>query len=107
MSKTPYEVRLDVLAMAQQIVAREHDVKVEAWRSQVEAKQRILATSTMPDSAVSNITDSFAVTAPLSYTANEVVAKASELYSFVMDTSGATRSAKSGSPDRGKTSSSD
>ncbi len=79
MNKTPFEIRLDVLKMAQEMLEAERrsTEKVE------EQKAELLKSAEVPVSEVLNYLNT--VTAPKTYTEAEVIARASALYSFVND----------------------
>lgn len=73
MSKTPYEIRLDVLAMAQRMMDNEHEHNVQKFMLKA-------GDSRLPSSK-------FEEHYPKVYTPEDLVARASSLYSFVEDTS--------------------
>lgn len=76
MSKTPFEIRLDVLKMAQEMLDREKNLEHATFLAQVNAM---------------TINDSYAVpkyideNKPVSYTAEDVIKRSQALYSFVND----------------------
>lgn len=74
-NKNPFEIRLDVLKMAQDMLDKELEVKTTKYLQQVDAAKR------------ANIEGlaSVASNAPVMYTTNEVVSRAASLYSFISD----------------------
>ena len=81
MSKTPFEVRLDVMKMAQDMLDAEFRAKENKHRQKAEA----LAINNVGGLAAHN--DAY----PTSYTESELLSKASALYGFVNDSSGSRR----------------
>jgi hypothetical protein len=79
MNKTPFEIRLDVLKMAQEMLEadRRSSEKVE------EQKAELLKSANVPVAEVLNYVSN--TTAPKTYTETEVLARAAALYSFVND----------------------
>lgn len=76
MNKNPYEVRLDVLKLAQEMLDREHQTKEHVFFAKLET----LRSSTVDP----NVINSFIETeAPKMYDPQEVLARSTELYSFV------------------------
>jgi hypothetical protein len=80
-SKNPFEVRLDVLRMAQEMLETEHRTKELKFREKVETMRSSEQVPT--DTILSYIDDN----APTSYSADDVVARSSALYNFVTDKS--------------------
>lgn len=75
MTKTPYEIRLDVLRMAQEMLEMETRLKVESLKME---NERLRSQNEWADtSATVN------AVATASYTAADLTARASELYAFV------------------------
>jgi hypothetical protein len=75
-NKNPFEVRLDVLKMAQQMLEAEQRTKELKFREQVDTLR----------SAKHNedqVLDFINVNAPVSYTPEDVIARSSSLYEFV------------------------
>ena len=78
-NKTPYEVRLDVLKMAQEMLDREHQNEQNKFFAKLET---LRASKEHPDS-INAFIDAHS---PKMYDQNDVVARSSALYSFVNDT---------------------
>lgn len=76
MSKNPYEIRLDVMKMAQDMLEKEK----EAEQTQFYEKLNIMRESQVPTKDIQNFIDE---NSPKSYDENEVIARASTLYNFV------------------------
>lgn len=76
-NKNPFEIRLDVLKMAQEMMDRELDLNAQKYYHQIEAVKQVNI------GALSSTVES----APKMYTPEELVAKASALYNFVSDSS--------------------
>lgn len=84
-NKTPYEIRLDVLKMAQEMMDRESRMKEHKFNQTVETLRTI---------DIGSVEGYVHSNAPVMYSPEEVIAKASALYNFVSDSSAA------GSPTR-------
>lgn len=99
MSKTPYEVRLDVLKMAQEMLDRETFLKEQVFLSQVE---------TLRTTNIGGVNAFVQENSPSMYTPEEVITRANALYGFISnkssdDYSGASDSrSNTGSNDRRK-----
>ena len=78
-NKTPYEVRLDILKMAQEMLDREQVNK----QNQFFAKLETLRASNEDPKTINAFIDA---NSPKMYEPNDVVARSSALYSFVNDT---------------------
>ena len=76
MSKTPFEIRLDVLKMAQEMLDKEKSLEEIAYLANIEA----LKTTNI--SAVANY---ITTNQPRGYTSEDVVSRSQTLYSFVTD----------------------
>lgn len=76
-NKNPFEIRLDVLKMAQEMMDRELDLNTQKYYHQIDAVKETNI------GALSGVVDA----APKMYTPEDVVAKASALYNFVADSS--------------------
>lgn len=76
-SKNPFEIRLDVLKMAQEMMDRELEISTQKYLHQIEATREV------DIGGLSGVVDS----APKMYSPDDVVAKASTLYNFVADSS--------------------
>lgn len=90
-SKTPYEIRLDVLKMAQEMLDRETRMKEHKFDHTVEV---------MKTSDIGSVEAFVYNNAPVMYSPEEVIAKATALYNFVSDSSssslsGSTRQVRS------------
>jgi len=88
-SKNPFEIRLDILRMAQEMMDRELDISAQKYH------QKIEATRQNNIGALGGVVEE----APKMYTPDEVVSKAATLYNFVSDASsssslGTTRSTR-------------
>lgn len=77
-NKTPFEIRLDVLKMAQEMLDREMFLREQEFNHQVE---------TLRTTNIGGVNAFVSSNAPQMYTPEQVVAKASALYNFVSDTS--------------------
>ncbi len=79
-NKTPFEVRLDVLKMAQEMLDRETDIKQNTFLAKLETLRN-------DPKASANAINAFIDThSPKMYEPSEVVARSSALYTFVNDT---------------------
>jgi hypothetical protein len=78
-NKTPFEVRLDILKMAQEMLDREQVNK----QAQFYAKLETLRASNEDPKTINVFIDE---NSPKMYDPSEVVARSSALYSFVNDT---------------------
>lgn len=75
-NKNPYEIRLDVLKMAQEMLDREKSLEEMTYLANIEA----LKTTNI--SAVANY---ITTNQPKGYTSEDIVARSQTLYSFVTD----------------------
>jgi hypothetical protein len=75
-NKNPYEIRLDVLKMAQDMLETEQRAKEMKFREKVETLRAIKHNE---DEVLSFIDQN----APVSYTPEDVIARSSALYNFV------------------------
>jgi hypothetical protein len=75
-SKNPFEVRLDVLKMAQQMLEAEQRAKELKFREQVDTLRSVKHNE---DQVLNFINTN----APTSYTPEDVIARSSSLYEFV------------------------
>jgi hypothetical protein len=80
-NKNPFEVRLDVLKMAQEMLETEHRTKELKFREEVETMR---SSQQVP---VNDIMSHIEQNAPKPYTAEDVVTRSSALYNFVSDKS--------------------
>lgn len=76
MSKTPFEIRLDVLKMAQEMLDKEKSLEETAYLAQIEA---------LKTTNISAVSDYITSNQPRDYTPEEVVTRSQALYSFVTD----------------------
>jgi hypothetical protein len=79
MTKNPFEVRLDVLKMAQEMLETEHRTKELKFREQVETMR---SSEQVPVSDILSYIDS---NTPAAYTPDDVIARSSALYNFISD----------------------
>lgn len=79
MTKNPFEVRLDVLKMAQEMLETEHKSKELKFKEQVETMR---SSEQVPAQDILDYIDS---NSPTPYTENDVLTRSSALYSFVSD----------------------
>lgn len=78
MGKTPYEIRLDVLKMAQDMLEKENKLEEIKFTSKVDS----MINSGLTSDEISKFIDE---NAPKSYDENELVTRSSALYSFVSE----------------------
>lgn len=76
MNKNPYEVRLEVMKMAQDMLEREQSIKDQKFYSKLE-------TLRSANYSVDHINKFIDESVPSAYTSADITAKASELYAFV------------------------
>jgi hypothetical protein len=76
MNKNPFEVRLDVMKMAQEMLETEHRTKMTKVQQKIDAMKAEKA----PADQISKFIDDHT---PQPYTPDEVVARSSALYNFV------------------------
>lgn len=76
MSKTPFEIRLDILKMAQEMLDKEKSLEETAYLAQIEA---------LKTTNISAVADFINTNQPRGYTPEEVVKRSQALYSFVTD----------------------
>lgn len=79
MNKTPFEIRLDVLKMAQEMLEAER----RSSQKLEEQKAELLKSAEVPVSEVLNYVNT--ATPPKTYTEADVLTRASALYAFVND----------------------
>jgi hypothetical protein len=77
-NKNPFEVRLDVMKMAQEMLDKEHHAKEQKYLQKLEELKRLNGGSYGQD-----ITNFIETNAPTAYTPEEVITRASTLYNFV------------------------
>lgn len=75
-NKNPFEVRLDVLKMAQEMLETEQRAKELKFREQVDTMRSIKHNE-------EQVLNFIAQNAPVAYTPEEVIARSSTLYEFV------------------------
>ena len=78
-NKTPFEVRLDILKMAQEMLNQEKRIEENKYYAKLET----LRTSNSSVDTINAFIDTYA---PKMYDPSEVVARSSALYAFVNDT---------------------
>lgn len=76
MSKTPYEIRLDVVKMAQEMLDKEKSREHAIFLAQVDSLRETQAYS------VQDFVNNYS---PKTYTTADVVTRSKELYNFVTD----------------------
>ena len=76
MNKNPYEVRLEVMKMAQDMLEREQSIKEQKFYTKLE----VLRSDKIPADTINKFIDE---SVPTAYTTSDITAKASELYAFV------------------------
>lgn len=81
-NKNPFEIRLDILKMAQEMMDRELELNSQKYYYQIDAAREHDIGSL--NSVLQN--------APKMYSPDDVVARASALYNFVADSSSASSS---------------
>lgn len=91
MNKNPFEVRLDIMKMAQEMLDKEQEVKMAKFNSTIQ----VLYMSKSSESEIRSFIDN---SAPTVYSSADVVAKATELYDFVSTSSGSNSLDRSNSP---------
>lgn len=79
MNKTPYEVRLDVMKMAQEMLDRESQMHETKFYMKLDT----LRASNAGVAEINNFIDTYQ---PKVYNENDVVARSSSLYNFITDT---------------------
>lgn len=85
-SKTPYEVRLDVLKMAQEMIDREKQIDLNNQQAKLDLFM------TQPKRPTPAELDAFIqANTPQMYDSNDVVTRASGLYAFVNDSTKTTQ----------------
>lgn len=80
-NKNPYEIRLDVLKMAQQMLEAEQRSKEIKFKEQVDTLRSIQHNE-------SEVLSFIAQNAPTAYTPEEVVTRSTALYNFVSSSTG-------------------
>ena len=78
MSKTPFEIRLDVLKMAQEMLDKEKSLEETAYLANIEA---------LKTTNISAVSSYITTNQPRGYTPEEVVTRSQTLYNFVTDRS--------------------
>jgi hypothetical protein len=77
-SKNPFEVRLDILKMSQEMLQSEHAAKEQKYLQKLDEFKRL-----NKGTYGQEITNFIEENAPTAYTPEEVITRASTLYSFV------------------------
>lgn len=78
-NKTPFEVRLDILKMAQEMLDREKDIEQQKFCAKLDTLRASSA-------SIDDINQFIDGNSPKMYEPGDVVARSSALYSFVNDT---------------------
>ena len=78
MGKTPYEIRLDVLKMAQEMLEKEKSMEEKIFSRKVDS----MMSSGIHSNKIHEFIDG---NAPKSYNENELVTRSSALYSFISE----------------------
>lgn len=76
MSKTPFEIRLDVLKMAQEMLDKEKSLEETAYLANIEA---------LKTTNISAVSSYITTNQPRGYTSEDIVTRSQTLYSFVTD----------------------
>lgn len=84
MNKNPFEVRLDIIKMAQDMLDKEQAIKMEKYNSTIRTMQMAMQLSQVSPGEVRSYIDG---NEPAMYTQGDVVQKATELYNFVSSSS--------------------
>ena len=84
MNKNPFEVRLDIMKMAQEMLDKEHDLKMKKYAETID----VMKSSNARSAEIRSYIDT---SAPKMYNEQDIVSKANELYNFV-NTSSSARS---------------
>jgi hypothetical protein len=84
-SKTPYEVRLDILKMAQEMLERDTSIQEIKFHSKLD----VLRSSNTSVDVINKYIDE---NTPKMYDSSEVVARSSALYAFVNNATSTTKS---------------
>ncbi len=74
MTKTPYEIRLDILKMAKDMLEEENRIKMNNFNTEV---------STLSETNIGAVREFIAENKVVSYSTADVLNKADELYKFV------------------------
>lgn len=85
-NKNPFEIRLDILKMAQEMLDREMFLKEQKFNQQIE---------TLRTTDIGSVNAFVTSNAPQMYSPEEVVTKAAALYNFVSDNSTSASIARS------------
>lgn len=78
MNKNPYEVRLDIMKMAQEMLDRESQIEQTVYLAKVESIRSAHALASAPQPMDINT-----IPTPKMYSAEDIVTRASTLYNFV------------------------
>ena len=81
-NKTPYEVRLDVLKMAQEMLNKEASINQDTFHIKYEQFRELNPNNTSAGAVNSFIEKN----APKMYDASDVITRATSLYDFIRDT---------------------
>lgn len=75
-NKTPFEIRLDVMKLAKEMLDVNQQVKMETFRRELDSLEKANATE-------NHIRAYSSIHSPTTYTNEELIKKAQELYSFI------------------------
>lgn len=88
MSKNPYEIRLDVLKIAQDMLEKEYMAKAHKFQLSLEAmREEMIQNKSFDDTILKSFIEQ---NAPNSYTSDQIISKSAELYNFVSSNDGST-----------------
>lgn len=76
MSKTPFEIRLDVMKMAQDMLEQETRIKEAAYLANIEA---------LKVTNISAVSNYITTNQPKAYTPEDIITRSQSLYSFIND----------------------
>lgn len=76
MSKTPFEIRLDVMRMAQEMLDKQTSIQEKAYLANIEA---------LKTTNIAAVADYITTNQPRGYTPEDVIQRSQALYSFVTD----------------------
>jgi hypothetical protein len=76
-NKSPFEIRLDVLKMAKEMLEAETSIKQAAYVATIN--------SMSSNACIADMQQYMATHAPKAYTESDVIARASNLYSFITE----------------------
>lgn len=80
-NKNPYEIRLDVMKMAQDMLEKEYSARLQKFQTTVDVMREDMIQNRHYQG--NNLQEFIEKNSPNPYTTEQVVSKANELYSFV------------------------